>query len=171
MRCAYRCTARCYVATVLAVFWMFGYLGWRPTELRSGGFGKFSSDLTALVNPMGWSRFLPSIPMRPPQGEGFAYLGIGVLLLIAVRVGDSARAPASVADTLRRRWPLIVAALAMWLYSLSSQVTFRGATVLELNALYEPFKWLTGVFRGSGSVFLAASLRAGLSGRCRRGAP
>jgi hypothetical protein len=139
-----------YVATVLAVFWIFGYLGWRPTELRSGGFGKFSGDLTALVNPMGWSRFLPSIPVRPPQGEGFAYLGIGALLLIAVRVVQSARAPADVTDALRRQWPLLVAALAMWLYSLSSQVTFRGQTVLELHALYEPFKSLTGIFRGSG---------------------
>lgn len=139
-----------YVATVLAVFWIFGYLGWRPTELRSGGFGKFSSDLTALVNPMGWSRFLPSIPVRPPQGEGFAYLGFGALLLLAMRVVQIARAPAAVPDALRRGWPLVVAALAMWLYSLSSVVTFSGATVLELKALYEPFKSLTGIFRGSG---------------------
>ena len=139
-----------YVATVLGVYWMFGYLGWRPTELRAKGFGEFSGDLTALVNPMGWSRFVPDIAVRSRQWEGFSYLGIGALLLLVVSIVQSARAPASVSNALRRQWPLVVAVLAMWLYSLSSLVAFSGATVLDLSAIYEPFEWLTGIFRSSG---------------------
>jgi hypothetical protein len=139
-----------FVATVLGVYWLFGYIGWRPTELTAKGFGEFSGDLTALANPMGWSRFLPDVQVRPRQWEGFSYLGLGALLLLAVRFGLSARAPASVAHALRRHWPLAIAVLAMWLYSLSSLVAFRGETVLDLSALYAPFEWLTGIFRSSG---------------------
>jgi hypothetical protein len=139
-----------YVATVLGVYWLFGYIGWRPTELTAKGFGEFSGDLTALANPMGWSRWLPDIPVKPRQWEGFSYLGVGVLSLLAVSIGLSSRAPASVAHALRRHWPLAVAVLAMWLYSLSSLVAFRGETVVDLSALYQPIEWLTGIFRSSG---------------------
>jgi hypothetical protein len=138
-----------FVAIVLGVYWLFGFIGGPPTA-PGGGFGRFSSDLSAFINPMGWSRFVPAIRVRPTQGEGFAYLGLGVLGLLAVRVALSARAPASVAHALRRHWPLLVAVFAMWLYALSHRVSLRGEGVLYLGELYAPFKNVTGIFRSSG---------------------
>lgn len=139
-----------YVAIVLFVYGLFGWIGWGSVKLTGGGFGAFSSDLVALVNPMGWSRFMPNVPMKPKQVEGFAYLGLGVLVLLAVRVASSLRDPKGVANALRRHWPLVAVVVAMWLYSLSFRVKFQGENVLELKALYAPLRALTGVFRSSG---------------------
>jgi hypothetical protein len=139
-----------FVAITLGVYLLFGYVGWRPTELTAEGFGQFSGDLTALVNPMGWSRFLPGLPVMPRQWEGFSYLGLGVLSLLALRALLGARAPSGVLAAARRQWPLLIAVLVMWLYSWSSHVAYRGVTVLDLSELYEPFARLTGIFRSSG---------------------
>lgn len=138
------------VAVTLAVYWLFGFIGWRQTDLTAKGFGEFSGDLTALINPMSWSRIVPGIRVNGRQWEGFSYLGLGVLGLLALRIALSARAPAAALRGLRAHWPLAMAVLAMWLYSWSSLIAFRGETVLDLTALYAPLESLTGIFRSSG---------------------
>jgi hypothetical protein len=45
----------CLLAS-LGTYYLFGYIGWRPTELGEEGFGQFSGDLSALFNPQIWSR-------------------------------------------------------------------------------------------------------------------
>ncbi len=68
-----------------AVVIAFGYAPGPPTIAK--GFGRFSADLLALVNPMGRARFLPALPVASSeQGEGFAYLGLGGLALLAASV-------------------------------------------------------------------------------------
>lgn len=48
------------------------------------GFGYFKSNLLSPFDPGGWSWLLPDLPSHPGEIEGFAYLGLGVLLLVAV---------------------------------------------------------------------------------------
>ena len=51
------------VGMLLVLFWLLGYLGTRtPSGIE--GFGDVSSDLLTLVNPMRWSRLLPTLPRR-----------------------------------------------------------------------------------------------------------
>jgi hypothetical protein len=50
----------------------------------------------------------------------------------------------------RRHWPLLLALLAMWIYSLSSSVRLTGREVLDLQAVYAPLSLLTETFRSSG---------------------
>jgi hypothetical protein len=138
------------VAITLAVYWLFGYIGWRPMDLTAQGFGEFSGDLTALVNPMQWSRLMPGMKLAPRQMEGFSYLGLGILLLLLVRVAATLRAPAAAWRAFCRQWPLVASVLAMWIYSWSSHVAFRGETALDVSALYAPFSALTDIFRSSG---------------------
>jgi len=138
------------LGVTLFVYWLFGYLGWKPADLTAEGFGQFSGDLTALVNPQGWSRFVPGLPHRPRQWEGFAYLGVGVLALVALRLAQLALAPSAIVRSARRLWPLFVVLALMWLYSLSSSVAYLGDEVLGLHALYAPAERLTGIFRSSG---------------------
>ena len=79
------------IGATFAVYFAFGLLGWKEVDLTAEGFGQFSGDLTALVNAMGWSRWMPSLPHKPRQWEGFSYLGLGVLALLVLRVVLSAR--------------------------------------------------------------------------------
>lgn len=48
------------------------------------GFGFFKSNLLSPFDPEGWSLLLPDLPSHPGEIEGFAYLGLGILLLVAV---------------------------------------------------------------------------------------
>ncbi len=46
---------------------------------------KKTFNLNAFFNPQGWSRILPKLPLHTyGQSEGFAYLGLGILLIVFV---------------------------------------------------------------------------------------
>jgi hypothetical protein len=158
------------VGVTLGVYWLFGYVGGRPNKLTANGFGQFSGDLTALVNPQGWSRFVGSLPYSPRQYEGFLYLGTGVLLLLAVRLALVVRRhPKPLWVGRRHASMLVLTLLAMWLYSLSNYVAYRGETVLDLDGFYRHFSRLTGIFRSSGRFawpLHLALIAAGISAAC-----
>jgi hypothetical protein len=134
----------------LITYWSFGYIGWKPTELTARGFGQFSSDLTAFINPQGWSRWVSTRPFQPRQWEGFAYLGTGVICLLGVRIALWLRHPRSLRMGLYRHGFLLAALLGMWCYALSSSIAFDGRELLNLDAFYQHIAWVTGVYRSSG---------------------
>ncbi|MET0339521.1 MAG: DUF6311 domain-containing protein [Polyangiales bacterium] len=138
------------VLVSVLVYALFGYIGWRPTALTAEGFGDFSADLNALVNPQGWSRWLRALPHQPRQWEGFGYLGCGVLALLALRLGLWLAAPRAALRALVRSWPLLLVVLAFTTYALSSRVAWNGIPVLDLERAYAGLTQLTGVFRSSG---------------------
>ncbi|PTL79426.1 DUF6311 domain-containing protein [Vitiosangium sp. GDMCC 1.1324] len=141
------------VALLLALFWLFGYLG---TGTPSGieGFGYLSSDLLTFVNPMGWSRLLPTWPTDRVQHEGFGYLGAGVLLLLGLGVGSALwgrwMGRSEWAPQWKRGVPLAVCCLLLAVYALSARITFQGRLVMDLQALYQPAMRFVEPFRSSG---------------------
>jgi Family of unknown function (DUF6311) len=146
---AARATLVLLLAT-LATYYAFGYVGWKQTDLTAEGFGQFSADLAALVNPQGWSRWFGALPYRPRQWEGFLYLGAGVLALLALALSHAIARPRQTLSALARQWPLLLALAAMSFYALSSRIAFLGEEKLNLESLYAPASALTGVFRSSG---------------------
>lgn len=124
-------------------------------SMATVGLGDFSMNLLAPVSPHGWSAFLPEIA-RATQGqdfEGFQYLGLGTLLLLAVAVGVRLTAVAV------RPWAdtapvlsvgLAVTALLMAIFALSPRVT-AGATVLVDGS--GPWTSAFAVFRATGRFF------------------
>jgi len=133
------------VLAMLAVLAVLGYLG--SVQSATVGFGQYSADLLTFINPMGYSRLLPSLPVRDGQIEGFAFLGCGGLLallaaIIAARRFDRAswRIPSAV----------VLTSLLMGCYALSSIVTAGGHRVMTMRAAYAPFAPLTSTFRASG---------------------
>jgi Family of unknown function (DUF6311) len=135
---------------LVGVFTLFGYLG---SNIPTGapGFGAYSADLLTLVNPMGGSYLLPTIPTGAGQAEGYGYLGGGALSLSIIGVlwiGLSRRLS-------RSWWPqrltsLTTCCLLFALYALSSPVTMAGVPLLTLEAVYRPFADLADAFRASG---------------------
>jgi hypothetical protein len=141
------------VALLLGLFWLFGYVG-TSTPAGIEGFGDVSSDLLTLVNPMGWSRVLPTLRTARGQYEGFGYLGLGVLLLLALGVGSALVSRLARRSEWTPQWkravPLAVGCFLLGVYALSSRVTFTGQPVLDLAGLYAPVMRLVEPFRSSG---------------------
>ncbi len=136
------------IGQTLAIFVLLGYFG-GGEELAEGGFGEFSTDVLAFINPMRESLVLPMLPMRHGQREGFAFLGSGILLLMVIATAVLAvqrRRPV----LMPRHRPLVVAAMLMWVFALSDQVTIAGYTVLTMRKLYDPLTPIVESFRSSG---------------------
>jgi len=71
------------VAGPLLIFSLLGYFDGR-NESTIGGFGSYSANLNTFINGMGHSRIFAPLPTAPEQYEGYAYVGAGVLLCVAI---------------------------------------------------------------------------------------
>jgi hypothetical protein len=147
------------------VLFLLGYIG-SGVSGAIAGFGEISADLLTFVNPANRSRLFPSLHLERLKDEGFAYLGLGIFLLLAVALVLRLR------GTLggRRLWPLIAVSLLCFVYSLANHVTWAGKEVLDLSALYSPFRAVTDAFRSSGRFtwplhYLLVTLAAGAVAR------
>jgi len=136
---------------------VFGYTTGPPAF--ASGFGTYSANLLTLVDPDGASRLLPSLWRLPGQYEGYAFVGVGPLLLVVVALAlrrrpralrpvrdEPGKSAGSHAD-LRLVGATIV---AMALFALGPSIrlgTWEVATARHLFAWLEP---LPSVFRASG---------------------
>lgn len=129
-------------------------------SLSRDGYGQFSMNLNALFNPTSrggytWSRLLPVLPQQSGQYDGFNYLGLGVLVLLAaalvLAVPAWLRRPADVRAWWRRNWPVAAVCLCMTLFALSNRVSW-GDAVFEFP-LPSALLSLCGIFRSSGRMF------------------
>lgn len=158
------------VLVTLAVYVTFGLVGWRDMELGAEGFGDFSADLLALVNPMwGTSRFLPELARNHRQYEGYAYLGLGVIALLTIAVVGRRARPVFAP----RRRALALALVAMSVYALSDRVTIAGQELFDFGPLYAGLGELTSIFRSSGRFLWPLHLAlvafaVGFAGRIER---
>ena len=133
------------IAAVLGIASVLGYLGQSST---TDGFGTFSMNLTAPFCSGGLYR-CHVLPPADPQGEGYNYLGAGVLALILIalltRWRDIGR--------LIRRYPALTAGMVLFgLYAISNRVTWRGDVLLSypMPAMLDK---LVNTFRASGRFF------------------
>jgi hypothetical protein len=150
--------------------WLFGFVtGARSSPMSSlaiEGFGQFSADLLTFFNATTWSRLLNGIPMGPRQYEGMAYLGLGTLALLGVRVALLVRFRPTRRELLA--WaPLLAAALVAAAYATSNIVTVAGKPIADFTAFYSRLGPWPSVFRSSGRfvwpLFAALTLVAALA--------
>ena len=129
-------------------------------SLSRDGYGEFSMNLNALFNPTSrggytWSRLLPVLPQQSGQYDGFNYLGLGVLCLLAAALALAVpallRRPADVRAWWGRNWPVAAVCLCMTLFALSNRVSW-GDAAFEFP-LPSALLSLCGIFRSSGRMF------------------
>lgn len=72
-----------FIGSAAVAVFLFGGFG---SGMKAGndGLGYYSFNLNGFYNPHGWSAYLKDMPYTDSQYEGFAYLGLGALLLLCV---------------------------------------------------------------------------------------
>ncbi|MFT3709457.1 MAG: DUF6311 domain-containing protein [Archangium sp.] len=138
-------------AFCLLSLYLFGWVkgALNSPKLTEEGFGQFSADLLTFFNPSIWSRFISGFSMGPRQYEGFAYLGLGVIALVLVRLVLLVRFRPSRSELLT--WvPLLIAIVLMGTFALSNIVTVAGKPVANWSAFYSHLGQYPQVFRSSG---------------------
>jgi hypothetical protein len=137
-----------------ALLFAFGFFGTGIAQTEPG-FGSQVADLTAFINPVGWSRVLPSFARTADQFEGFCYLGLGSLALIAVAgalcIGGHGRARTDDTAAAAAMWrPLFAIALGCACFAVSDTIWLEGRVILSLRPYSQPLLGLLGIFRASG---------------------
>jgi hypothetical protein len=112
--------------------------------------GVFSTDLLGFFNPFDASRFMPQLPAGDGQYEGFAYLGLGGIVLLVVVLVLAIRGT-NVRPNFAHQWPLFGAALIAFAFALSPIVTLLGEQVFALSLSDDsPISALFSKLRSSG---------------------
>lgn len=148
------------VAATLTGFWLSGLFVLQGAgSLASGGLGYYSMNLLAPISPFGWSAVLPELPIAGDGQayEGFQYLGLGNLLLLAgaVLLARRTRRHGRVTrdePIAARLWtPAMVAmCLLMAAFAVSPTITAGRWVLADLNG---PWSAPLATFRSSGRFF------------------
>lgn len=133
---------------------------WRAVGLIGGGdragssgLSYFSMNLSAPLNPMGWSAYVRDRAVATPgQYEGFNYLGAGVILLGLLALYHLAGNGAWLRAKLRAHLPLVACFVAFLLLAASPQLTLDRATLVTVPLPQRVSEWLS-IFRSSGRLF------------------
>jgi hypothetical protein len=139
------------MATSLVVFG-FAMPGLGSADYEGAGYGFFSMNLLAPINPMSYgSVLLPALPVAAyGQFEGYNYLGLGVIALWAIDLAFRPRAVLRLLD--RRTVPLVVLAVLCTIAAASSTITIGSATVASVQ-LPSAVQSVVNAFRASGRLF------------------
>lgn len=139
-----------WAGAFLGSAWLLGYFG-----LKSAGglqVRHYLADLTVLFSSEGSSSILPELPGQRNYWEGFAYLGLGgILLLLALIVNAilrrferrSERDPSSAGV-------IVVLSLLMACFAFSPSPSFMGERLSGIPALTEAIQPLASIFRSGG---------------------
>lgn len=136
----------CTPLVIASAFYLVGYLDDSGMPLRSSGWGVFSTNILGLLDPNGVSWLLPDLPSFPLQYDA-VYLGTGAVFLFVVTLSLLFRVHESLLKVIRRHWLLSICLSAMWLFSLSTYLSF-GKHVYRIPIPVRLENWL-GIFRSS----------------------
>jgi hypothetical protein len=149
----YRTAARRGAILFAALFALWYLVGYFETGSMRGllgyEFGYYSMNLLSPVNPLHYSVLYEGWPVGPGQGEGFGYIGAGMMALIAVSVFIAVKRPPSV-SIIRRHLPLLVLCVLLTAFAISTNVMVGEKTVISINhRVLNVFS----VFRATGRFF------------------
>ncbi len=139
---------------ILLVFTLYvgGYFHTVKGEGRAPGFGYYSANLNTFFNSLERTASPINLPVSTSgQYEGFAYLGLGGVGLLAMVLVVSYFYPANrtiLKNKLKQHLPIGFAALALFCYALSNQVSFFNL-VLTIP-LPDQLLDILSIFRSSG---------------------
>lgn len=144
-------------APLKSITWIFIWVGlaayasgyFKTAEWSDDGFGVFRADLLTFFDPntvdfFGWSRLAEDIPWTDGSHEGYAFLGVGVLLLLVI----GARL---LGKGVKQSSALLPVACGLFVVSLSNRIMADGEELLVIpipDAIAPAF----GAIRSSGRL-------------------
>jgi hypothetical protein len=157
-RCGWPRTLACAAITLAILFATaatFGVLASaHATTYWAPGYGRFSMNLDAPLNPLLPGSLLPVLPLAfEQQYEGYNYLGAGLVALLAFGVVRRPQALASLVE--RRLLPLVALAIICTAIAVSTTVTFGSTTLAEIHLPARLMSIVEGL-RASGRFFWPA---------------
>jgi hypothetical protein len=115
----------CIIPLIFSM-WQAGYFLSNPPSLGAEGFGVYKLNLLSLFDSNHWSYVVPNIKTPEDLGEGFNFLGLGILFLIpfaAIKVVPSY--PYWMAQLKRHRFYCLVI-LGLTIFSLSNNISISN---------------------------------------------
>jgi len=125
---------------LLLEWWLIGFFSFGLLDSGLGGFGFYSLNLNALFNSLGTSRWFSGLELSDArQYEGYAYLGLGMLLIGVVAVGlffGSLTKNEDRKESLNILWshlPLLLLSLGLFLFALSNRISWGDNLIVVIN--------------------------------------
>ncbi|HMM56570.1 MAG TPA: DUF6311 domain-containing protein [Rudaea sp.] len=147
------CVVAIAIALTLTAWWLSGAF---TIRFKDGGgqlaYGVHSFNLLGFLIPQGFSRIVPNIPLADPgQWEGQAYLGLGVLILIALLACEAILHGRKLVWP-KQHWPLLAIACALLVYAASTTLTIGPWKLTDIQSKSP----LLATFRASGRFIWVA---------------
>ncbi|MEE9408227.1 MAG: DUF6311 domain-containing protein [Polaribacter sp.] len=140
--------------TVIITWFCIGYLRFSNAidSQVNGGFGLYSLNLNTLYNSFGYSKFLKNQQLTNPlQYEGYAYLGLGLIIFIIISLVVSI----SKKTDIKKHYvyfPLFLYCLFVLFFSVTNKITFNENIIFEFD-IPESVRKLGNIFRASSRTF------------------
>ena len=148
----------CTTASAIGTMFVLGAFS-GDGSYRAGGLGKYSANYNALFNSQGRTKYLAPLNYLDGQYEGFAYLGLGIILggaiaLVLVVARTEGKNPfKKFAQLSRIRKCEMICMLAVfvisYVYAASPVGTFNGRIIYEIP-LPEKLFAVMSIFRATG---------------------
>jgi len=133
---------------IFAIGFCTGIFSLKIDSLSQFGLGEFSWNLNGFFNPFDTSKFLKELPFIKTQQEGYSYLGLGMLFLLAISVFIF-----MIKDPVKRNWkffiPWIVVSILFMIFALSNLAAINGYVLWNIQIPENILKVLN-MFRASG---------------------
>lgn len=144
------------VAAALAAGWVLGAFA-QGAGAGSTTYGYFSMNLNAPFNPSGrgylWSLFIPPLNQTLGNYDGFNYLGLGlIIVLAAAALHTVAKRRKNAFTQLKNGAGLAVVSLCLFVFAVSNVVTLFGRQIFTVP-LPAKIISLATVLRSSGRMF------------------
>ncbi|MGO9622787.1 MAG: DUF6311 domain-containing protein [Desulfobaccales bacterium] len=139
-----------YLLLVVATFASLGYfnsgISAQYSDLTS--YTTYSLNLNFLINPLEWSAFIPALPYRLGQLEGFNYLGLGIIILVGYSIIYLVWQRPKF-NNVKYLLPFLITLLLIFIYAISNKVTW-SSMVLFKYPLPEPLLRIANILRVGG---------------------
>ena len=131
--------------------WQAGYFTVERAGVTSDGFGLFRANVLTLFNPQNWSYALKNLPGALGDGDGFAFLGTGLIVLSIGAFAGWLRGNTGLGSALYKRPMLGGALIGLTIFSFSNHVAIGS---FEFGYSLPPqVISIANIFRASGRMF------------------
>lgn len=140
-----------YVVTAFCTLYLLGAFS-SGASASGDGLGAYSLNLNGFFDSQGYSVLIKELPRMEGQGEGFAYLGIGMLCMLLITTVTL------VVDAIRKKERVTRLALCSvvifciaFAFALSPKITLGDKVLVDMQ-YPELIRKLWGIFRATGRV-------------------